>query len=124
MFRATSPRRERPPSHADRESLAGRTADIEDELDAALGGVPDVLEVDTVDGFQGREKEAVVVSLVRSNLDDDVGFLDDERRFNVALTRARQKAVVVGDTDTVTDADVFEAFVAHVRGADAEVPVR
>ncbi len=72
-------------------------------------------EVDTVDGFQGREKEVVLVSLVRSNDRGEVGFLDDPRRFNVALTRARRKAVVVGDGDTVTAAPVYEDFVGYAR---------
>ncbi|QKY19824.1 IGHMBP2 family helicase [Halolamina sp. CBA1230] len=99
----------------------GRT---EDELDERLGGRPDALEVDTVDGFQGREKELVLVSLVRSNPRDEIGFLDDERRFNVALTRARRKAVVVGDADTVTAGDAFDAFVdyARERGDVVELP--
>ena len=44
------------------------------------------LEIDTVDGFQGREKEAVVISLVRSNREGEIGFLADTRRMNVALT--------------------------------------
>ena len=57
--------------------------------------------MDTVDGFQGREKEAVIVSLTRSNETGDLGFLSDIRRMNVALTRARKKLVVVGDGATV-----------------------
>ena len=60
------------------------------------------VEVDTVDGFQGREKEAVVVSLVRSNREGEIGFLSDVRRMNVALTRARRKLIVVGDSATIT----------------------
>jgi superfamily I DNA and/or RNA helicase len=60
------------------------------------------LEIDSVDGFQGREKEAVVVSLVRSNTEGDIGFLADVRRTNVALTRARCKLLVVGDSATLS----------------------
>ena len=59
------------------------------------------LEIDTVDGFQGREKEAVVISLVRSNAERQIGFLEDTRRMNVALTRARRKLIVIGDSATI-----------------------
>jgi ATP-dependent RNA/DNA helicase IGHMBP2 len=59
------------------------------------------LEVDTVDGFQGREKEAVIVSLVRSNEQGELGFLADIRRINVAITRARKKLIIIGDSATV-----------------------
>jgi ATP-dependent RNA/DNA helicase IGHMBP2 len=64
------------------------------------------LEVDTVDGFQGREKEAVIVTLVRSNERGEIGFLADTRRTNVALTRARRCLIVVGDSATL-GADQF-----------------
>jgi predicted DNA helicase len=60
------------------------------------------IEIDTVDGFQGRESEAVIVSLVRSNRNGEIGFLQDVRRMNVALTRARRKLIVIGDSATVT----------------------
>jgi ATP-dependent RNA/DNA helicase IGHMBP2 len=60
------------------------------------------LEIDSVDGFQGREKEAVVISLVRSNPQGEIGFLKDVRRMNVALTRARRKLLVVGDSATLS----------------------
>lgn len=59
------------------------------------------LEIGTVDGFQGREKEAVVISMVRSNDRGDVGFLADRRRMNVAVTRARRHVAIIGDSATV-----------------------
>jgi ATP-dependent RNA/DNA helicase IGHMBP2 len=59
------------------------------------------LEIDSVDGFQGREKEAVVLSLVRCNLEGEIGFLGDIRRTNVALTRARRGLIVIGDSATL-----------------------
>jgi hypothetical protein len=77
------------------------------------------LEVDTVDGFQGREKEAVVVSLVRANEAGEVGFLADVRRMNVALTRARKKLVVVGDGATVARHPFYEAFLRHAQETGA-----
>ncbi len=60
------------------------------------------LEIDSVDGFQGREKEVVVLSLVRSNTEGEIGFLGDVRRMNVALTRARRKLLVIGDSATLS----------------------
>ena len=61
----------------------------------------DGLEIDTVDGFQGREKEAIIVTLVRANPDGEVGFLAEVRRMNVAMTRARRKLIIIGDSATV-----------------------
>jgi ATP-dependent RNA/DNA helicase IGHMBP2 len=58
-------------------------------------------EIDTVDGFQGREQEAVIISLVRSNNTGEIGFLGDTRRMNVAWTRARRKLIVIGDSATI-----------------------
>lgn len=60
------------------------------------------LEIGSVDGFQGREKEAILISLVRSNSQHEVGFLSENRRTNVALTRARRNLVVIGDSETVS----------------------
>lgn len=65
------------------------------------------LEIDTVDGFQGREKEAVLITMVRSNDSGEVGFLGDPRRMNVAITRARRKLLVVGDSATLSNEPFF-----------------
>ncbi|KAF1849360.1 DNA helicase-like protein [Cucurbitaria berberidis CBS 394.84] len=60
------------------------------------------IELGSVDGFQGREKEAVIVSTVRSNADREVGFLGEKRRLNVAMTRPRRHLCVIGDSDTIS----------------------
>ncbi|CAL4188820.1 unnamed protein product, partial [Meganyctiphanes norvegica] len=72
------------------------------------------VEVRSVDGFQGREKEAVILSLVRSNKEGTVGFLSEDRRLNVAVTRARRRLVVVCDTETVGKHDFLRKFVDYM----------
>jgi DNA polymerase alpha-associated DNA helicase A len=72
------------------------------------------LEISTVDGFQGREKEIIILSLVRSNQKHQVGFLSDSRRLNVAITRPRRMLVVIGDIDTITNGEEKEnLFLKH-----------
>ena len=71
------------------------------------------LEIDSVDGFQGREKEAVVFSMVRSNPEGDVGFLADVRRTNVALTRARRKLIVIGDSATLANHPFYQRMLTY-----------
>lgn len=65
------------------------------------------IEIGTVDGFQGREKEVVIVSLVRSNASREVGFLSDKRRLNVAMTRPKRQLCVIGDSETVSHGGQF-----------------
>ena len=77
------------------------------------------LEIDTVDGFQGREKEAVLISLVRSNATGEIGFLGDTRRMNVALTRARRKLIVVGDSATLGGHDFYHALLEYFESIGA-----
>ena len=71
------------------------------------------LEIDTVDGFQGREKEAIVISLVRCNERNEIGFLADTRRMNVALTRAKRKLIVIGDSATLANHDFYAAMLEY-----------
>ncbi|KAI8321673.1 DNA helicase [Martensiomyces pterosporus] len=74
------------------------------------------VEIGSVDGFQGREKEAVVLSLVRSNSDQEIGFLSDYRRINVAITRPRRHLCLIADSETVAMRNPFlKALFAHLE---------
>ena len=77
------------------------------------------LEIDTVDGFQGREKEAVLISCVRSNSQGEIGFLADTRRMNVALTRARRKLIVIGDSATLGGHSFYAALLEYFESIGA-----
>ncbi|XP_014796193.1 PREDICTED: DNA-binding protein SMUBP-2 [Calidris pugnax] len=71
------------------------------------------LEIKSVDGFQGREKEAVILSLVRSNRKGEVGFLAEDRRMNVAVTRARRHVAIICDTRTVSSQAFLKRLVDY-----------
>ena len=77
------------------------------------------VEVGTVDGFQGREKEAVIVDLVRSNDAGELGFLANTRRMNVALTRARRFLLVIADSATLGDHPYYAQFMQYMDEIDA-----
>ena len=62
----------------------------------------DLISINTVDGFQGQERDVIVISMVRSNDEGNIGFLRDLRRMNVAMTRARMKLIIIGDSSTLT----------------------
>lgn len=85
----------------------------EDVLGRAGGALQ--LEADTVDSFQGRERDVILISLVRSNDDGETGFLGEVRRMNVALTRARRLLVVVGDSATLCYHPFYERFLEFVQ---------
>ncbi|MFA5168516.1 MAG: AAA domain-containing protein [Candidatus Omnitrophota bacterium] len=76
------------------------------------------LEIDSVDAFQGREKEAVIVSLVRSNREGQLGFLNDTRRMNVAMTRARRKLIMIGDSATLANHAFYEDLLRYVESVN------
>ena len=79
----------------------------------------DAIEIDSVDGFQGREKEAIIFSAVRSNRQREIGFLKDVRRTNVALTRARRKLIFVGDSATLGAHDFYNKLIDYFQSIDA-----
>lgn len=71
------------------------------------------LSVKTIDGFQGEERDVIYISLVRSNEVSEIGFLSDQRRMNVAITRARKKLVVFGDSATISSSAFYQAFLEY-----------
>ena len=71
------------------------------------------LAVKTIDGFQGEERDIIYISLVRSNINSEIGFLSDIRRMNVALTRAKKKLVVIMDTATIGNQPFYKAFIEY-----------
>ncbi len=77
------------------------------------------VEIGSIDGYQGREKEAILLSLVRSNEKGEVGFLSDTRRMNVGLTRARRLLIVLGDSTTLSRHPFYVKFLDYVDKHDA-----
>jgi len=77
------------------------------------------VEIKTVDGFQGREKEVVIVSFVRSNKSGTIGFLKDLRRLNVSITRAKRKLVLIGDSNTLESEGCYRRLVALAKESGA-----
>lgn len=75
----------------------------------------DDISINTIDSFQGQERDVVYISLTRSNTDGEIGFLSDIRRMNVAMTRARKKLVVIGDSATLTRLKFYADFVDHAE---------
>ncbi|MCA0431471.1 MAG: AAA family ATPase [Bacteroidetes bacterium] len=71
------------------------------------------LRINTIDGFQGQECDVIYISLVRSNSEQIIGFLNDIRRMNVAITRAKKKLIVVGDSATLSVNKFYESFISY-----------
>jgi len=73
------------------------------------------ISVNTIDSFQGQERDVVYISLVRSNPEGEIGFLSDIRRMNVAMTRARKKLVVIGDSATLAGLPFYSEFITYAE---------
>jgi len=77
------------------------------------------IAVNTIDSFQGQERDIVYIGLTRSNAEGIIGFLSDIRRMNVAMTRARKKLVVIGDSATLSSLPFYEDFIAFAQEKEA-----
>lgn len=73
------------------------------------------ITVNTVDGFQGQERDVIVISMVRDNDDGTIGFLRDLRRMNVAITRAKMKLIIIGNTQTLSRHRFYREFINYVQ---------
>ncbi|HYG40260.1 MAG TPA: AAA domain-containing protein [Cytophagales bacterium] len=73
------------------------------------------IAVNSVDGFQGQERDIIYISLVRSNSENEIGFLKDYRRMNVALTRAKKKLIIIGDSATLSTDEFYLKFLEYVE---------
>ena len=82
---------------------------------AELRPLAQAVSVNTVDGFQGQERDVVVISLVRANDRGQIGFLRDLRRMNVAITRARMKLIILGDVATLTRHPFYKKLHDYVQ---------
>ena len=85
------------------------------QVAAARDALPKEMRISTIDSFQGQEKEIIILSLVRSNDDGDIGFLKDYRRMNVAITRAKEQLFVIGDSATIGSDAFYNAFLTYVE---------
>lgn len=79
-----------------------------------------LISVNTVDGFQGQERDVILISLVRSNDEGQIGFLKDLRRMNVAMTRARMKLIILGNKDTMTKHPFYKKLWEYVEAINNE----
>ena len=96
------------PYKEQREWLKDNISDFEFDKTKLLS-----LSIKTIDGFQGEERDVIYISLVRSNERQEIGFLNDLRRMNVAITRAKKKLVVIGDSSTIGASKFYNSFLEY-----------
>lgn len=83
--------------------------------DAFLKPYRQAITINTVDGFQGQERDVILISLVRANEEGQIGFLNDLRRMNVAITRARMKLIILGDASTLTRHAFYKKLYTYIE---------
>jgi ATP-dependent RNA/DNA helicase IGHMBP2 len=77
--------------------------------------LPKEMRSSTIDSFQGQEKETIIISLVRSNGENTIGFLKDYRRMNVAMTRAKERLIIIGDSATLANDPYFDSLMNYLE---------
>lgn len=82
-----------------------------------------LITVNTVDGFQGQERDVILISMVRANDNGEIGFLKDLRRMNVAITRARMKLIILGNATTMCHHKFYKALFDYIQQINDEAPV-
>ncbi|MDK2886618.1 MAG: hypothetical protein PWP54_1177 [Thermosipho sp. (in: thermotogales)] len=97
-----------------KKDFIGIITPYDDQVDLIKSFNLDV-EVNTVDGFQGREKEVIIISFVRSNTKKELGFLTDLRRLNVSITRSKRKLICIGDSKTLENHETYKRFIEHIK---------
>ncbi len=95
-------------------SLIGVITPYDDQVSLLRRMLPEGIKVSTVDAFQGKEREVIVISFVRSNKNGDIGFLEDMRRLNVSITRAKSKLIVIGDFSTLSVHPIYADLKRYV----------
>lgn len=81
-----------------------------------LNEIASLISINTVDAFQGQERDVIAISLVRSNESGEIGFLNDIRRTNVAITRAKKKVIIIGDSSTLYSNSFYNELAEYVQG--------
>ena len=88
------------------------------QIELAKKSFPKTLKIKTIDSFQGQENDTILISLVRSNSESSIGFLNDYRRMNVALTRAKEKLIIIGDSSTLAHDKFYEKLFNYIETKD------
>ncbi|HEX6334403.1 MAG TPA: AAA domain-containing protein [Flavisolibacter sp.] len=91
------------------------------EMYRSFSWQPGTVSINTIDSFQGQERDVVYISMTRSNSDNSIGFLSEVRRMNVAMTRARKKLVVIGDSATLSQYGFYGDFISYAQAHDGYV---
>jgi superfamily I DNA and/or RNA helicase len=89
------------------------------QIELARKSLERKVKIKTIDSFQGQENQCIIISLVRSNADSNIGFLSDYRRMNVALTRAKEKLILIGDSATIGQDSFYAKLLNYIESIDA-----